>query len=190
MPRPLAVGSVFCAVRCTCALFAFALGTFTLPAEAAAGTTSIHKCGVEGGAVTYQDEPCKPGRELRDFDKDPAEVSVVPFAPAPQSVQAVPKRTKESAAATREPPARKQNDRAAKRESHRGDAAQRKFLAPGIAIGQVLARIGTPDMKSGGGKGRKSERWTYLPAADDPQTVTTLTFEAGRLIEVERKIVR
>jgi hypothetical protein len=39
------------------------------------------------------------------------------------------------------------------------------------------------------GAGRKTMRWTYLPAPEDPQTVTTLTFDLGRLIEVERKVV-
>ena len=34
-------------------------------------------------------------------------------------------------------------------------------------------------MKSGG-DGRKTARWTYLPAPEDPATITTLTFENGR----------
>ena len=38
--------------------------------------------------------------------------------------------------------------------------------------------------------GRKTIRWTYLPAPDDPSTITTLTFELGRLMQVERKVVR
>jgi len=37
--------------------------------------------------------------------------------------------------------------------------------------------------------GRKTVRWTYLPAPEDPSTITTLTFELGRLVEVERKVV-
>jgi hypothetical protein len=40
------------------------------------------------------------------------------------------------------------------------------------------------------GAGRKTVRWTYLPAPEDPSTITTLTFELGRLIQVERKVVR
>ena len=69
------------------------------------------------------------------------------------------------------------------------NAAERKFIAPGINDGEVMARLGPPDMKSGGGT-RKTARWTYLPAPDDPGTVTTLTFESGRLVEVERKVVK
>jgi hypothetical protein len=44
-------------------------------------------------------------------------------------------------------------------------------------------------MKSGG-NGRKIARWSYLPAPEDPGTITTLTFEHGRLVEVERKVVK
>ena len=58
---------------------------------------------------------------------------------------------------------------------------------PGIGEGEVIARIGRPDVSSGAG--RKTMRWTYLPAPEDPQTVTTLTFELGRLVQVERKVV-
>ena len=82
--------------------------------------------------------------------------------------------------AAREPKSRKGVDRPR-------NAAERKFLVPGIGEGEVVARIGRPDMSSGAG--RKTMRWTYLPAPEDPQTVTTLTFELGRLIEVERKVV-
>jgi hypothetical protein len=55
--------------------------------------------------------------------------------------------------------------------------------------GEVMARIGPPDMRSGGG-GRKLARWTYMPAVGDPQTLTTVVFEYGKVIEVERKVVR
>ena len=53
----------------------------------------------------------------------------------------------------------------------------------------VIASVGTPDMKSGGGS-RKIARWTYLPSARDPQTLTTVLFEYGKIVEVERKVVR
>ncbi len=51
-----------------------------------------------------------------------------------------------------------------------------------------MARIGRPDVSSG--SGRKTVRWTYLPAPEDPATITTLTFELGRLVQVERKVLR
>ena len=40
--------------------------------------------------------------------------------------------------------------------------AERKFLIPGIGEGEVVARVGRPDMSTGAG--RKTVRWTYLPA--------------------------
>jgi hypothetical protein len=51
----------------------------------------------------------------------------------------------------------------------------------------VVARIGRPDISTSGG--RKTVRWTYLPVPDDPGTITTLTFELGRLVEVARKVI-
>src|SRR5437660_9897483 len=54
---------------------ALALG----PAAPGAHAT-VYKCLLDDGRTFYQDLPCPPGRELRDFDKDPANVSVVPFA--------------------------------------------------------------------------------------------------------------
>ena len=69
------------------------------------------------------------------------------------------------------------------------DIAQRKFIVPGMSEGEVVARIGKPDMTSGG-KGRKTSRWSYLPAAGDPQTITTVVFDYGMVIEVERKVMK
>ena len=144
---------------------------------------TIFKCSQEGNQVVYQDVPCPPGRELRDFDKDPAEVSVVPLGVAPRPAPA--SRAAPNAAPKTAPVARKKGG-----DAIPGNAAQRKFLAPGIGPGEVVARIGKPDMKTGGGKAKKGERWTYLPTPEDANTLTTLTFENGRLIEVERKVVR
>jgi len=152
--------------------FAFAL--------AAPALASVYKCARDDGSVTYQEEPCPAGKELRDFDRDPPTVSVVPFRIVPRSD------TRAIAPATSA--TRVSSERKSRRSAERqGNAAERKFLVPGIGEGEVVARIGRPDMSSGAG--RKTMRWTYLPTADDPQTVTTLTFELGRLIEVERKVV-
>ncbi len=146
-----------------------------LPVNAVAG---LFKCELDSG-VTYQQTPCPPGRELRDFDRNPATVSVVPFTVVPENET----RRAPSAAPLRAPSKAKpkRGDDAAKK------AAERKFLIPGIYEGEVLTRVGAPDLKSG--NSRKTMRWTYLPAADDPSTITTLTFQEGRLIEVERKVV-
>ena len=53
----------------------------------------------------------------------------------------------------------------------------------------MLAQLGPPDMKSGGGT-RKTARWTYLPAPEDPGTLTTLTSRRDSSVEVERKAVK
>ena len=126
-----------------------------------ASTAGLYKCARDDGTVMYQEDPCPAGRELRDFERDPATVSVVPFSASRTS---------------------------AKGAGSAINPAERKFLIPGIGEGEVVARVGRPDMSTGAG--RKTVRWTYLPAPEDPQTITTLTFELGRLIQVERKVVR
>jgi len=171
---------------------ALAAGLAAAVALVAPAHATVYKCDGPGGTPVYQDNPCPAGKELRDFDKDPPTVSVMPLAPPPDT------RTREAPAA--KAPAAEKATRPTKGKSPSpaatsaasagtGNAAERKFLAPGINEGQVLARLGPPDMKSGGGT-RKTARWTYLPAPDDPGTLTTLTFESGRLVEVERKVVR
>lgn len=140
----------------------------------------LYKCARNDGSATYQEDPCAPGTELRDFARDPATVSVVPFRVAPST---------ETRTLSREKPAKAPSERKSRRDSERrGNPAERKFLVPGIGEGEVVARVGRPDMSTGAG--RKIVRWTYLPVPEDPGTITTLTFELGRLVEVERKVIR
>ena len=138
----------------------------------------------------YQEAPCAAGKELRDLEREPATVSVVPFSVAPPAQRPTTSADRR-AAARGERSSRRTSSRAAGVSSQprgpAGNPAERKFLVPGIGEGEVVARIGRPDMSSGGG--RNTVRWTYLPAAADPQTITTLTFELGRLVHVERKVV-
>src|SRR5512143_2126919 len=105
-----------------------------LPATATAG---LYKCASDDGTVMYQEDPCPPGKELRDFERDPAPVSVVPFRiPAGSTTRATTPRD----AAERPPPepgSRKSRER-------QGNPAERKFLVPGISEGEVVARIGRP----------------------------------------------
>ena len=151
-----------------------------LAAWAHASSAGLYKCARDDGSVMYQEEPCPAGKELRDFERDPASVSVIPFRLAPGTEARAPDSSR-PAAAKSEPRPRKA---AAERQ---GNPAERKFLVPGIGEGEVVARIGRPDMSTGAGK--KTMRWTYLPAPEDPQTITTLTFELGRLVQVERKVI-
>jgi len=141
----------------------------------------IYKCTGEGNVPLYQGTPCLPGRELRNFAADPAEVSVLPMPPLPASGGA-------SGAAARAAGSASRPHGAPRAERVRGgDPAQRRYLFPGMQAGEVLARAGAPDMKAGGGK---AARWTYLPHPGDPQTLTTVVIENGRVTDVERKVVR
>jgi hypothetical protein len=141
----------------------------------------LYKCAKVDGTVMYQEDPCPAGKELRDFERDPATVSVVPFriVPGPETHLVAPRASRPRAAVERK--SRKNAERT-------GNPAERKFLVPGIGEGEVVARVGRPDMSTSGG--RKTVRWTYMPVPEDPGTITTLTFELGRLIEVERKLIR
>ena len=157
------------------------LGVALALAFAPLAHAGLFKCARDDGTVTYQEDPCPAGKELRDFERDPATVSVVPFriAPGPDS----------HVGASRASPARPASERKSRKNAERsGNAVERKFLMPGIGEGEVVARVGRPDMSTGAG--RKTVRWTYLPVPEDPATITTLTFELGRLVEVERKVIR
>jgi Domain of unknown function (DUF4124) len=141
----------------------------------------VYKCVGEGGAPMYQDSPCPPGKELRNFDTDPAEVSVIPF----REVPSVPPSTFVPKAA-KPVPASKSDKKTALAAG--ADPTQRKFIHPGMSEGEVVAKIGPADM-TGGGKGSKSYRWSYLPVPADPKTITTVVFDYGKVILVERKVV-
>lgn len=154
-----------------------------LSAGLPAGTSAaIYKCMGEGNQPMYQDSPCPPGKELRNFDTDPADVSVIPFRAVP-SITTTPVAPKASKAQAAPKPDKKKDALPA------GDVAQRKFIVAGMNEAEVVAKIGQPDMTTGG-KGRKSSRWSYLPAAGDPQTITTVTFDFGKVVDVERKLVK
>jgi hypothetical protein len=159
--------------------------TFVAAALVIAGGTAagVYKCAdADGKQPIYQDSPCPAGRELRNFDTDPAELSVIPFRVVPDTpaAQAAPKPAKA-------PPAAKSGKKNGTAPTI--DIAQRKFIVAGMSEGEVVARIGAPDITRGG-KGSKSSRWSYLPAPGDPQTITSLVFDYGIVTQVERKIVK
>ena len=143
----------------------------------------MYKCAGDGGIPTYQDAPCPPGQELRNFAADPANVSVLPLRPPAGTT------TRQSAL----PPVKARTTAASERRKEKaqsgGDPAERRHLHPGMQEGEVLARAGPPDMKSGGGS-RKVARWTYMPSPGDPQTLTTVVFEYGKVVEVERTVMK
>jgi hypothetical protein len=57
---------------------------------------------------------------------------------------------------------------------------------------EVIQRIGKPevDARASRKQGKDGKHWSYLPAAGDPDTITTLTIVGGRVANVERKVVR
>lgn len=73
------------------------------------------------------------------------------------------------------------------------DAAERRFIREGMGEGEVLYKIGKPDHEAfiRNLKGQPEEKaWTYFPHHKDPQTLTILTFRAGVVANIERKIAR
>lgn len=73
------------------------------------------------------------------------------------------------------------------------DAGERKFIRKGMAEGEVLHKIGKPDHEAiiRAVKGQPEEKsWTYFPHPRDAQTLTIITFHAGTVSSVDRKISR
>jgi hypothetical protein len=73
------------------------------------------------------------------------------------------------------------------------DATERKFLREGMHEGEVLLKIGKPDHETfvRNVKGHVEEKtWTYFPSHKDSQTITIISFRAGLVAAIERKIVR
>jgi hypothetical protein len=161
-------------------LFVLSLSTLVLLGHYSSAEATLVKCQGDQGSVIYQDTPCKTGTELRNLDTDPATVSVVPWSSAAPTPPVAP-RTR-GAQVARRPPDQKISS---------GKAAERRFIHTGMSEAEVLRRIGKPEVdgpvsrKLKGGK-----HWSYLPAAGDPDTITTLTIVGGQVANVERKVVR
>src|ERR1043166_7056530 len=151
-----------------CALALLAAG----PVEA-----GVYKCAGEKGAIVYQDSACADGRELRNLETDPATLSVVPGTPVPRSVA-------KSAASPKPAKARTPVVR-----SRGGDVSERKFVRTGMTEAEVLQRLGRPDMQLNARR-KEGRQWSYLPTAGDANTLTTVTFNGGAVVHVERKLVR
>jgi hypothetical protein len=137
---------------------------------------NVYKCKDDGGGVIYQEEPCPAGRELRNFDTDPPDLSVIHGGAARAAAGTA------RSADTRATPSGKPAGKLG------GDPKERKFIRAGMTESEVVARIGRPDATSGG----KNQRahWSYLPAEGDPDTVTSILFAGGVVSEVTRKVVR
>ncbi len=146
-------------------------------APAPPARASIYKCQGEHGAVVYQEYPCPVGRQLRNFDEDPPDLSVIPGATGNAA----------------RPPQKPRDTRTLNGDVSigkvDGDASARKFIQKGMSEAEVLARIGRPDATAGGSRTHQTH-WSYLPAPGDPDTVTSITFAGGVVSEVTRKVVK
>jgi hypothetical protein len=163
-------------------LLALSLLTLVLLGHHSAADATMVKCRGDQGSVVYQDEPCKPGMELRNFDTDPATVSVVPGSPVAATPPLAAQRTRAAPVARRAPEPKLSS----------GKAAERRFIRTGMSESEVIRRIGKPelDARSSRKQAKDGKHWSYLPAAGDPDTITTLTIVGGLVANVERKVVR
>jgi len=164
-------------------LLALSLLTCVLLGHQGTADATMVKCKGDRESVIYQDEPCKPGMELRNFDTDPATVSVVPGSPVAATQPAAASQRTRAAPVPRRAPEQKLSS---------GKAAERRFVRIGMSESEVIRRIGKPevDARSSRKQGKDGKHWSYLPAAGDPDTITTLTIAGGLVANVERKVVR
>jgi len=157
---------------------------FAALAAAPSARADVYKCAGERGVPVYQEMPCAKGKELRNFQLDPPEITVLPAQPRANGAPA----GKAAAAKTPSPDA-KSNDAKTGKSALAGDASERKFVRTGMTEAEVLAKLGQPDMTVGGKNGNPA-RWTYMPAPGDPETITSVTLSKGTVTDVDRKAVR
>jgi len=131
--------------------------------------------------------PCAQGKELRNFQTDPPEITILPALPRTGSAPAEKAAGAASAKAAKE--AKPATDAQPGKSALAGDAAERKFLRTGMTEGEVLAKLGQPDMRVGS-KNSVAVRWTYMPAPGDPETITSVTLTKGKVTDIERKAMR
>jgi hypothetical protein len=162
-----------------------ALAVLTLAPLAATpiARAEVYKCAGDSGVPIYQEMPCPKGKELRNFQLDPPEITVLPATP--RANVAPPGKAPVAKAA----PDAKTNDAKPGKSAFAGDASERKFVRAGMTEAEVLAKLGQPDMTVGGRSGNPV-RWTYMPAPGDPETITSVTLTKGTVTEVDRKAVR
>lgn len=148
-----------------------------LPPPFARAGPAVHKCADPSGAIVYQDRPCGPQSLSAWPSGAEGALSVVPGTRLPSIVREP------------RPPPPPRTERVRKTEAAKpGNPADRRHLRTGMSEGEVVARIGPPDLTTG--KGRRQSRWTWMPVAADPDTITTVLFDTGRAIEIERTVVK
>jgi hypothetical protein len=166
------------------AWYAAALAVFVAAWAVPPAGADVYKCAGEGGRPVYQEMPCPPGKELRNFQSDPPEITVLPGTP--RAGGTAPPAPSSAASGNH---AKQETTPSRKAERPRGDPGERKHLHTGMTEGEVLARIGPPDATTGGKSG-KQQRWSWFPVDGDPETLTTVTLMSGYVTNVERTLVK
>jgi hypothetical protein len=157
---------------------------------AAPATADVYKCRGDGNVPVYQEMPCPPGKELRDFQLDPPAITVLPGTGARAGTPAPARpRPPNDGTATRRPAKAGAATNDGKTAAAGGDPAERRHLRTGMTAAEVRLRIGVPDGTTSMRR-TKSERWTYQPAPGDPETITTVTLVDGVVTNVERTVVK
>jgi Domain of unknown function (DUF4124) len=146
-----------------------------------AATSAVFKCAGATGSVVYQDAPCAPGTELRNFATDPPALSVIPGIPVAGATTAP--------HAVAKPVRVTSSSRSRTTAGNTTNANERRFIQVGMSTAEVVQRIGKPDVDARNLRG-KGQRWSYLPKDGDLNTMTTVTLVGGRVTDVERKVVR
>lgn len=148
-----------------------------------AAHADVYKCAGDNGNPVYQEMPCAQGKELRNFQVDPPLITILP---APSRANApTPSAAKDASASAAKPG----KDAKPGKSALAGDASERRLIRTGMTEAEILAKLGHPDMTTGGRNGGVV-RWTYMPAPGDPDTITALTLTKGTVTDVERKVVR
>ena len=160
---------------------AMALAAAAMAASAA--HAEVYKCAGDGGRPIYQEMPCPAGKELRNFQTDPPEITILPGNTKANGAAPPPPKAQPGKEANPDKPTKAPSDKP------RGDPAERRHLHTGMSEGEVLAWVGKPDVITGQKTG-KQVRWTWMPAEADPETVTTVTLVAGIVTNVERTHVK
>jgi hypothetical protein len=145
----------------------------------------VYKCQGEGGTPVYQESPCPPGKQLRNFQTDPPEITVLPGRSKGGAAPSA-----RAATSSDKPDARPENDvKPSPAAKEKYDPAERAHARVGMSESEVLAKLGPPDVTSNSSS-RRQLRWTWLPAEGDPDMVTTMTITDGVVTDLERRTVK
>lgn len=161
---------------------------FVLAALAFAPTVAsadVYKCAGDNGNPVYQEMPCAAGKELRNFQIDPPQITILPAQSQSRPKAPAPAAEKETPAKD----AKAGKDAKPGKSALAGDASERRLIRTGMTEAEVLAKLGHPDMTTGA-RNSGVARWTYMPAPGDPETITAVTLTKGAVTDVERKVMR